>query len=167
VENLLKEPNCNMGTATSVEFCGGTHLKNVSHIGHLVITSEEAIAKGTRRIIAITGPEAEKSLQRAERLETRIGETKARVDKASELKDVASTKAIGKEINEFIEVSLLCENSTVDKPTKVEPLGSQSTTCAPLPKRRHTGVGKEYTKAARRAREASCGPYCRESDTGG
>jgi len=104
VEDLLKEPNGALGSTTSVEFCGGTHLKNVSHIGQLVITSEEAIAKGTRRIIAITGPEAEKSLQRAERLQARIGEIKSRVDKASELKDVTSTKVIGKEINEFIEV---------------------------------------------------------------
>jgi hypothetical protein len=38
-----------------------SHLKNVSHIGHLVITTEEAIAKGIRRIVAVTGPQAEKA----------------------------------------------------------------------------------------------------------
>ena len=33
------------GTGTSVEFCGGTHLRNSGHMEHMVISSEEAIAK--------------------------------------------------------------------------------------------------------------------------
>lgn len=48
-----------------------SHLHNVGHIGHLVISSEEAIAKGIRRIVALTGPEAERAIHRAERLEAR------------------------------------------------------------------------------------------------
>ena len=44
----------------AVEFCGGTHVQNAGHIGKLVIVTEEAIAKGIRRIIAVTGHEAEK-----------------------------------------------------------------------------------------------------------
>lgn len=34
------------------------HLKRAGHIGKMVIVSEEAIAKGIRRIIALTGSEA-------------------------------------------------------------------------------------------------------------
>lgn len=37
-----------------------SHVLNVAHIGPLVIVSEEAIAKGIRRIVALTGPEAER-----------------------------------------------------------------------------------------------------------
>lgn len=60
VEDLLADPTGPGATMTSVEFCGGTHVQNSKHIGSLVIVSEEAIAKGIRRIIAITGHEAEK-----------------------------------------------------------------------------------------------------------
>jgi alanyl-tRNA synthetase len=42
----------------SVELCGGTHLSNTGQVGLCRITSEEPIAKGVRRITAITGPRA-------------------------------------------------------------------------------------------------------------
>lgn len=37
-----------------------SHLQNSVHVGPFVIVSEEAIAKGIRRIVAVTGAEAQK-----------------------------------------------------------------------------------------------------------
>jgi alanyl-tRNA synthetase len=44
-------------------------MLRTGHIGQFVITSEEAIAKGIRRIIAMTGNEASKAVKKAEVLE--------------------------------------------------------------------------------------------------
>lgn len=45
-----------------------------------VITSEEAIAKGIRRIVALTGPEAEKARKKTALLESELSSLKKRID---------------------------------------------------------------------------------------
>ncbi|MFN9977574.1 MAG: alanine--tRNA ligase, partial [Phycisphaerae bacterium] len=42
----------------SVELCGGTHLTNTGQVGLCRIISEEPVAKGVRRISAMTGHRA-------------------------------------------------------------------------------------------------------------
>jgi len=54
------------GPACSAEFCGGTHLKRTGQIGALKIVSEESVAKGVRRITALTGLAAIEHMLRAD-----------------------------------------------------------------------------------------------------
>jgi alanyl-tRNA synthetase len=77
---LLSEPNAEHGLQTSVEFCGGTHLKRSGHIGAFVITNEEAIAKGIRRLVALTGAPAATAVQRAVQLRERVQQLQASGD---------------------------------------------------------------------------------------
>ncbi|GFU43713.1 alanine--tRNA ligase, cytoplasmic [Nephila pilipes] len=80
VDDLLSDPSGPGGTVTSVEFCGGTHLKRSGHIGDFIIASEEAIAKGIRRVVALTGPEATKAIKRSELFQNEVENLKNLVD---------------------------------------------------------------------------------------
>jgi alanyl-tRNA synthetase len=58
VDDLLRNPQSPEWREVSIEFCGGTHVKNTGEIEHFVLVSEEGVAKGVRRIVAMTGPTA-------------------------------------------------------------------------------------------------------------
>lgn len=79
VDDLLADPASPAGNNTSIEFCGGTHLKRSGHIGDFIIASEEAIAKGIRRIQVLTGKEATKALKKSELFENNLKQLEKRV----------------------------------------------------------------------------------------
>jgi alanyl-tRNA synthetase len=58
VKDLLADPSRALWREYSVEFCGGTHLKNTGEIERFVIASEESVSKGIRRLVALTGDHA-------------------------------------------------------------------------------------------------------------
>jgi alanyl-tRNA synthetase len=58
----------------SVEFCGGTHLGSTGQAQDFCIVSEEAVAKGIRRVVALTGVQARAARQAAGGLAARIAE---------------------------------------------------------------------------------------------
>lgn len=78
VDELKNDPQA--GFKTSVEFCGGTHLQNTEDIEEFAIVTEEAISKGIRRIVALSGHEAAKAHQKANTLEQSLKNFKESVE---------------------------------------------------------------------------------------
>lgn len=75
VDALLDKPGNEDWVNYSVEFCGGTHVQSTAMIGDFALISEEAVAKGVRRIVALTGDAASAALQTAKDVEQRIRAT--------------------------------------------------------------------------------------------
>ena len=72
VEDILAEPDRDAWTNFSIEFCGGTHLPNTGRAESFAVTAEEAVAKGVRRITALTRQAAREARQEAQRLLDRV-----------------------------------------------------------------------------------------------
>jgi len=60
----------------SVEFCGGTHLTRTSQACLFKIVGQESVAKGVRRITAVTGP---KAIAHTQQLATVVGDLSERL----------------------------------------------------------------------------------------
>ena len=58
VDQLVNNPQNDAWRSASVEFCGGTHLESTGQAKRFALLGEEGIAKGIRRITAITGDDA-------------------------------------------------------------------------------------------------------------
>eukprot|EP00471_Norrisiella_sphaerica_P003540 CAMPEP_0184483716 /NCGR_PEP_ID=MMETSP0113_2-20130426/5386_1 /TAXON_ID=91329 /ORGANISM="Norrisiella sphaerica, Strain BC52" /LENGTH=960 /DNA_ID=CAMNT_0026864283 /DNA_START=84 /DNA_END=2966 /DNA_ORIENTATION=+ len=63
VNEILKEPGNEKWQSYSIEFCGGTHVKNIDEIKKFVVIEENSIAAGTRRVVGYTGKNAKTSLE--------------------------------------------------------------------------------------------------------
>jgi len=69
VDALLADPgNAKKWAPVAVEFCGGTHVSNTSQAEAFALLSEEGIAKGVRRIVAVTRSAAQEAIARGEAL---------------------------------------------------------------------------------------------------
>ncbi|DBA01432.1 TPA: hypothetical protein N0F65_007329 [Lagenidium giganteum] len=69
---MLEDPENSAWSDYSVEFCGGTHLKNTREAKKFVLYEEGAIAKGIRRISAYTGASAHEAEARGADLQARL-----------------------------------------------------------------------------------------------
>lgn len=65
---LLKSPKDPKWMNYSVEFCGGTHVKNTSEIKDFTLISEEGVARGVRRLVGVSGDAAVKARARGDQL---------------------------------------------------------------------------------------------------
>jgi alanyl-tRNA synthetase len=82
VADLVADPGNEQWGRLSIEFCGGTHLISTADARAFAITEEEAVARGVRRIVALTGQAAEDAIDLGDRLVERAQQAAALDDSA-------------------------------------------------------------------------------------
>jgi alanyl-tRNA synthetase len=104
----------------SVEFCGGTHVPQTGLIGYFKILSQEGVAKGIRRITALTGKPAYDDIQMrsvivdelAAKFQCRAEELSSRVDALQEqLKKLQEQLHKGAAANLAVAIDKLIESA--------------------------------------------------------
>lgn len=68
VSDMIADPDNDQWPNYSIEFCGGIHLQKTGDAEGFAVISEEAVAKGIRRIIGMTGATAHQATAQADLL---------------------------------------------------------------------------------------------------
>lgn len=80
IDEMVADPSNEKWMGYSVELCGGTHLATTAQAESFAIVHEEGVAKGIRRIVAVTRQEARKAIAQANALAVVLKEATALSD---------------------------------------------------------------------------------------
>jgi alanyl-tRNA synthetase len=147
VNELLADPSSDNWADLSIEFCGGTHLASTGPAKAFTITTEEGIAKGVRRITALTGDQAEQAIARGAEL-TKELEATGSIEDAGELGEAVKTMTT--KIND-------AELPAATKSELRESLGGLQVKLKKLAKQANQAVEGDVVDAARALADAAEG----------
>ena len=116
VDDLLADPTNEKWNNYSIEFCGGTHVAKTDDIKEFVIIEESGIAKGIRRIVAVSGTEAREVQRKADEFSKLLDDA----DKLpyGELKE-RKVKDLGTELGK-LSISVVTKAELKNKFAKIE-----------------------------------------------
>ncbi|KAL8703634.1 MAG: hypothetical protein Q9201_003172 [Fulgogasparrea decipioides] len=115
IDDILRDVGNEDWRKVSVEFCGGTHVAKTEDIKDLVILEESGIAKGIRRIIAVTGEDA----HQVQRVAEEFGERVERLERMKHgLGKEAEVKSIQQDLNQ-LSISAIRKSGFRDRVAKV------------------------------------------------
>ncbi|XP_059557536.1 alanine--tRNA ligase, mitochondrial isoform X1 [Myotis daubentonii] len=90
------DPASQAALQTSVELCCGTHLLRTGAVGDLVIVGERQLTKGTTRLLAITGEQAQQAREVGQSLAQEVEAATERLSRGS--RDVVEAQQLSKDI---------------------------------------------------------------------
>jgi alanyl-tRNA synthetase len=94
IDEMLQDPTNAKWEESSIEFCGGTHVSKTGDIKRFAILEDAALAKGIRRIVAVSGDEAFHAYRAADEFEAAVLSLKKLEGPAFE----AALKSTGKDL---------------------------------------------------------------------
>ncbi|KAI0671691.1 tRNA synthetases class II (A)-domain-containing protein [Trametes maxima] len=110
VEEIAKDLENPKWRKTSIELCGGTHVARTGEIKDFVVTEESGIAKGIRRVVAVTGHEAAEARRLGESLAAQLN----RIETLPDAEKDAALKAYTVQIGQA-DIALLKKNVLRDR----------------------------------------------------
>ncbi|XP_044107837.1 alanine--tRNA ligase, mitochondrial isoform X2 [Neovison vison] len=90
------DPGSRAALKTSVELCCGTHLLRTGAIGDLVIVGERQLTRGTTRLLAVTGEQAQQAREVGQNLAQEVEAATERLRQGS--KDVVAAQRLSKDM---------------------------------------------------------------------
>ncbi|XP_006098640.1 alanine--tRNA ligase, mitochondrial isoform X1 [Myotis lucifugus] len=139
------DPASQAALQTSVELCCGTHLLRTGAVGDLVIVGERQLTKGTTRLLAITGEQAQQAREVGQSLAQEVEAATERLSRGS--RDVVEAQQLSKDVGRLTDA--------VD--TAVMPQWQRrelQATLKVLQRRANTAIRKlEVRQAAQKAQE--------------
>ncbi|XP_015427734.1 PREDICTED: alanine--tRNA ligase, mitochondrial isoform X2 [Myotis davidii] len=90
------DPASQAALQTSVELCCGTHLLRTGAVGDLVIVGERQLTKGTTRLLAITGEQAQQAREVGQSLAQEVEAATERLSRDSQ--DVVEAQQLSKDM---------------------------------------------------------------------
>jgi alanyl-tRNA synthetase len=115
VDDILKNVKDPNWRKVSLEFCGGTHVRSTGDIKDLVIIEESGIAKGIRRMIAVTGEDAHRVQREADEFAEKLTKL-SKMPFSSEKEQVAKSTQL--ELN-GLEISAIRKSQFRDQYAKI------------------------------------------------
>ncbi|MBZ3870211.1 Alanine--tRNA ligase, mitochondrial [Sciurus carolinensis] len=95
------DPACQAALKTSVELCCGTHLLCTGDVGDLVITGEQQLAKGTTRLLAVTGEQAKQAREVGQSLTQEVEAATERLSRGTQ--DLGEAQQLSKDMGRLTE----------------------------------------------------------------
>ncbi|EDO15794.1 hypothetical protein Kpol_1040p7 [Vanderwaltozyma polyspora DSM 70294] len=116
IDEILANPSNEEWNKYSIEFCGGTHVSKTGDIKYFIILEESGIAKGIRRIVAVSGTDAFEAQRIANEYESELESTEKLP--FSPLKE-KKLKELGVQLGQ-LSISVIKKNELKEKFTKIE-----------------------------------------------